>query len=59
MKIMRKEAAHELKYRAMTNPYVLPSERWMLDNVIADMQRCNADFVLVEIRPEEVEVWRK
>ena len=46
-------------YRSMTQPYVLPSEAWMLENVVADMKRIGADFILVETGVEQVEVWRK
>lgn len=51
--------AKEYGYRAMTQPYVLPQEQWMLDNVIGDMKRAGADYALVEVKVEQVEVWRK
>lgn len=42
-------------YTAITIPYFLPEEQWMLDNVIQDM--ADADFALVgTLYPE---VWRK
>lgn len=56
---MTKEQATAAKYRAMTNPYILPAEAWMLQNVLADMERAGADYALVETRMNEVEVWRK
>lgn len=58
-KYLLKQQAVAEKYRAMTNPYILPAEGWMLDNVIEDMERGKADYALVEIKPNEVEVWRK
>ena len=58
-RIITTKEAKEAKYRAMTNPYILPAEAWMLDNVIEDMEQGKADYALVEIKPNEVEVWRK
>ena len=58
-KYLTERTARDQKYRAMTNPYVLPAEGWMLDNVVADMERGKADYALVEIKANEVEVWRK
>jgi len=51
--------AREAKYRAMTNPYILPAEAWMLQNVISDMVRAKADYALVAVGEDQVEVWRK
>ena len=56
---MLKAQAVAEKFRAMTNPYILPAEAWMLDNVIEDMEQGKADYALVEMKPNEVEVWRK
>jgi hypothetical protein len=58
-RIITPAVAGEAGYRAMTQPYVLPKEAWMLQNVMADMDRAKADYALVEVKPEEVEVWRK
>lgn len=58
-KFLTKQMARDQKFRAMTNPYLLPNEQWMLDNVVEDMERGKADYALVEIKPNEVEVWRK
>jgi hypothetical protein len=58
-RIILPKAAKEAGYRPMTNPYVLPAEAWMLQNVIADMERGKADYALVEVKVEQVEVWRK
>ena len=52
------EKAKAAGYRPLTTGYILPSEQWMLDNVLADMSRAGADIVLVQIR-KETEVWRK
>ena len=38
----------------MTRPYNLPSEQWMLENVLADMRRGKIDVVVIDN-----EVWRK
>ena len=43
--------------RAMTNPYYVPAEDWMLQNVVADMQRGKIVFALVQVGLG-VEVWR-
>lgn len=45
-------------YESLTYPYSLPTERWMLDNVLKDMDRGNIDHVLVSVS-EGMEVWRK
>ena len=58
-RIITTKEAREGKYRAMTNPYVLPKEAWMLQNVIADMVRAKADYALVAVGEDQVEVWRK
>jgi hypothetical protein len=53
-----KEAAKAAGYEAMTDPYIIPTEGWMLDNVIADLQRGKIGFALVQIGLSGVEVWR-
>lgn len=58
-RIITPKMAKEAGYRAMTNPYIIPAEAWMLQNVIADMERAKADYALVEVKVEQVEVWRK
>lgn len=58
MKQIDKDQAIQQKYRALTNPYFLPREKTMLDNVVADMQRGNVDAVLVPDRGG-IEVWRR
>lgn len=45
-------------YRALTIEYKLPKEQWMMDRVIADMQRGNIEIVLVEM-PLGTEIWRR
>ena len=42
----------------MAGPYA-PQERWMLENVCADMRRGEIDFVIVSGRYDGLEVWRK
>lgn len=42
---------------SMTNPYFVPAENWMLENVISDMLRGKIKFVLVQVGLG-VEVWR-
>jgi hypothetical protein len=51
---MTPEQATQKGYAAMTRPYNLPSEQWMLDNVMADMARGHLDAIIVDD-----EVWRK
>lgn len=57
--VLTEKAARKEGYRSMTQPYALPDESQMLANVVADMKRTGADFVLVETGVEAVEVWRK
>jgi hypothetical protein len=42
----------------MTNPYFVPHEDWMLQNVINDMLRGSIKFTLVQVGTASVEVWR-
>jgi hypothetical protein len=58
-RIITVKEAKEAKYRAMTNPYYLPKEAGMLQNVVLDMLRAKADYALVAVSDEAVEVWRK
>ena len=58
-RIITIKEAREAKYRAMTNPYVIPKEAEMLQNVISDMVRGKADYALVAVGDDQVEVWRK
>ncbi|TAK98813.1 MAG: hypothetical protein EPO07_11500 [Verrucomicrobia bacterium] len=44
-------------YRALTNPYRLPEEQQMLDNVLADMRRGSISHCLVKSKGG-VAVWR-
>ena len=53
-RIITTKEAREAKYRAMTNPYILPKEAWMLQNVIADMVRAKADYALVAVGEDPV-----
>ena len=52
------EAANALRYTRLTNPYTLPGEQWMVDNVCADMRRGGIDHAIVRDR-NTVTVWRK
>jgi hypothetical protein len=58
-RIITLKEAREAKYRTMTNPYILPKEAWMLQNVVHDMVRGKADYALVAVADDQVEVWRK
>jgi hypothetical protein len=58
-RIITPKEAREAKYRAMTNPYILPKEADMLQNVVLDMIRGKADYALVAVADDAVEVWRK
>jgi len=51
---MTKEEAKKQGYVSMTTPYILPSQQWMLDNVMSDMARGRIDAIIVDD-----EVWRK
>jgi hypothetical protein len=50
--------AEATKLRPMTDPYLIPSEEWMIQNVIKDMVRGAIKFSLVQTGPSHVEVWR-
>ena len=61
--LLEPQEAESRGYRALTNPYYVPNEQWMLDAVLRDMRGC--DHVLVRSRDvrdgrvrEGVEVWR-
>ncbi len=41
----------------LTTPYKLPRERWMLNNVVDDMNRGNIRYALVQVA-YGLEVWR-
>ncbi|NBW08675.1 MAG: hypothetical protein EBR82_11680 [Caulobacteraceae bacterium] len=58
-RIITPKVAKEAGYRAMTNPYVLPKEADMLQSVVLDMTRAKADYALVAVSEDSVEVWRK
>jgi len=58
-KYLTEHMAREQKYRPMTNPYLLPHEADMLDGVVNDMESAMADYALVEVEHNQVEVWRK
>jgi len=54
------KAARKQGYRAMTTQYILPRERWMIDGVIADLLRADAEWCLVKGAAwPGVEVWRR
>jgi len=55
---MNVREARAAGYRALTNPYQLPGEQRMLDNVLADLRRGKIAHVLVK-RPGGVTVWRR
>ena len=56
--VMKLKEAKAAGYRALTNPYQLPGEQQMLDNVCADLRRGKIGHVLVK-RPGGVAVWRR
>ena len=55
---MNEKDAKAQGYRPLTNDYDLPKEQWMLNNVLADMERGNIDAVVVS-GSSGVEVWRR
>ena len=64
MKITKLQSAQDAGFRPMTHPYKLPEERWMLDNVLADMRNGGIDVVVVDTtdlyyNQPGVEVWRR
>jgi len=46
-------------YSPLTTAYKLPGEQWMLDNILSDMKRANADIVFVGEDQQSVEIWKK
>jgi hypothetical protein len=44
-------------FRVLAGPYA-ESEKWMLENVIADLKRGGIDFRIVGIGNQQVEIWR-
>ena len=59
MNLTTKHQAKSDGYRPMTTAYKLPSEQWMLDNILEDMRRANADIVFVGQDQQSVEIWKK
>jgi hypothetical protein len=51
---MTPEEATKQGYVSITRAYTIPSQQWMLDNVMADMARGALDAIIVDD-----EVWRK
>jgi len=54
---LTERTARGLGLGRLTTPYRLPLEKWMLDNVIADMKRGGIKYALVSVGGG-VEVWR-
>jgi hypothetical protein len=44
-------------FRPLAGPYT-EAEKWMLENVIADLKRGGIDFRIVGIGNQQVEIWR-
>ena len=59
MNLTTKHQAKSDGYRPMTTAYKLPGEQWMLDNLLEDMRRANADIVFVGEHHNSVEIWKK
>jgi hypothetical protein len=59
MKLTPKQQAQADGYRPLTTAYKLPGKQWMLDNILADMKRANADIVFVGEDQQSVEIWKK
>jgi len=59
MNLTPKQQAKSDGYRPFTTTYKLPGEQWMLDNILADMKRANADIVFVGEDQQLVEIWKK
>jgi hypothetical protein len=55
---MNARRARAAGYRALTDRYALPEERWMLSRVLADMRNGNIRHVVVKDRLG-VAVWRR
>jgi hypothetical protein len=56
--LVNEESASKQGFSAMTLPYQIPDETWMLQNVIDDLKRGSLRFALVQIGLSGVEVWR-
>jgi hypothetical protein len=59
MNLTPKQQAKSDGYRPLTTAYKLPGEQWMLDNILSDMKRANADIVFVGEDQQSVEIWKK
>jgi len=59
MNLTTKQQAKADGYRPITTAYKLPEEQWMLENILADMNRANADIVFVGEDQQSVEIWKK
>ena len=62
MKTITKQQAKAEGYRHLTTAYTLPQEEWMIklmiNNIVADLQRANINFVFVA-ESTGVEVWKQ
>jgi len=58
MKTITKQQAKAEGYRPLTTAYTLPQEEWMINNIVADLQRANIKFVFVA-ESTGVEVWKQ
>jgi hypothetical protein len=56
MNLTPKQQAKSDGYRPLTTAYKLPGEQWMLDNILADMKRANANIVFVGENQQSVEI---
>lgn len=46
-------------FRPLTAPYFVKKESAMLNAVVEDLKRGRIPFVLVEVAPGRVEIWRR
>jgi hypothetical protein len=57
LKLLDKKSAAAAGFRPLTIGFLLPQERPMLDNILADMRRGNINHCLVQSK-SGVSVWR-
>lgn len=57
MNLITPKEARAMGYKPLTTGYALPTEKWMLDNVLADMARAKIEVALID-GFEGPEVWR-
>ena len=58
MKTITRIEAKNRNLTALTIPYNIPDQYWMIDNIINDLNKDNIEHELVNVGMYKVEIWR-